>query len=33
MNCLDKGLLESPLLPLAESAKFMSLLDAVLRQF
>jgi predicted dehydrogenase len=33
MDCLDKGLLESPLLPLAESAKFMSLLEAVMRQF
>jgi predicted dehydrogenase len=33
MDCLDRGLLESPLLPLAESAKFMSLLEAVLRQF
>ena len=33
MDCLDKGLLESPLLPLSESAKFMSLLEAVMRQF
>jgi predicted dehydrogenase len=30
MDCLDRGLLESPLLPLAESAKFMDLLEAVI---
>ncbi|MDR3184220.1 MAG: Gfo/Idh/MocA family oxidoreductase [Prevotellaceae bacterium] len=33
MDCLDKGLLESPLFPLAESARFISLLDAIIQQF
>lgn len=33
MDCLSKGLKESPLLPLSFSARFMSLLDTIRQQF